>query len=114
MRVLRIDEKLAAVPMPPLELVERLPLRSGDCLVLSAGFEDRVLAVLDSALAGSERFHVIIIEYLPFVSENRSALIREKCVRHGLSFSAITYDRQNPAGFGEVLLSRLNDCDRSE
>jgi hypothetical protein len=112
MRVLRIDEKLAALPKPSLQPVERLSLESNDCLILCAGFEDRVLGVLDSALLGSAPFKVVVVEYLPFVSQNRSPIIREKCVRYGLSFSDVTYDRQNPAGFGEALLERLANCDR--
>jgi hypothetical protein len=111
MRVLRIDEKLMALQKPLLQPVERFSLHSRDCLILCAGFEDRVLGVLDNALLGSAPFKVVVVEYLPFVPQNRSSIIREKCVRYGLSFSDVTYDRQNPAGFGEALLDRLGNCD---
>ena len=110
MRVLRIDEKLAALSMPPLQPVERVSLEPTDCLILCAGFEDRVMGALDTALLGPTPFKVVIIEYLPFVPQNRSPIIREKCVRYGLSFSNVTYDRQNPAGFGEILLEQLANC----
>lgn len=110
MRVLRIDEKLAALSKPSLQPVERFSLESTDCLILCTGFEDRVLGVLDSALLGSAPFNVVIVEYLPFMPQNRSPTIREKCVRYGLSFSNVTYDRQNPVGFGEVLLHQLANC----
>ncbi|HAO79923.1 MAG TPA: hypothetical protein DCQ92_13320 [Verrucomicrobia subdivision 3 bacterium] len=110
MRVLRLDEKLAALPKPLLQPVKAISLESSDCLILCAGFEDRVLGVLDSTLLESASFKVIVIEYLPFVPQNRSAIIREKCVRHGISFSDVTYDRQNPTGFGEILLEQLAKC----
>lgn len=110
MRVLRIDEKLAARPKPSLQPVERFALGSGDCIILCAGFEERVLGVLDTALLGSVPFKVIVVEYLPFVPQNRSPIIREKCVQSGLSSSEITYDRLNPIGFGELLLERIADC----
>ena len=111
MRVLRIDEKLAAVQKPQLQPVRNLSLDSHDCLILCAGFEERVMAALNSALLGERPFKVIVVDYLPFLPQNRSEIIREKCIRHGLELSAITYDRQNPAGFGEVLVQTVANCD---
>jgi hypothetical protein len=111
MRVLRIDEKLAALPKPSLQPVERYSLQSGDCLIVCAGFEERALGVLENALLGPVPFKVVVVEYLPFVAQNCWPIIRERCVRSGLSFSELTYDRQNPAGFGEALIQRVADCD---
>ena len=110
MRVSRIDEKLAAMPKPALERIETFSMESNDCLILCAGFEERVLAILDSASSGGGRFKVVAIEYLPFEPENRSAVIREKCARSGITFSSVTYDRQNPEGFGMLLANMVEDC----
>jgi hypothetical protein len=103
MRVLRIDEKLAALPKPALQPVEKLTFSPDDCLVLCAGFEDRVTTALNKALAGDVPFKVILIEYLPFISQNCSSTIKDKCTRAGVSCVELFYDRQNPAGFGKVL-----------
>jgi hypothetical protein len=111
MRVLRIDEKLAAVQKPQLQPVRDLSLDSRDCLILCAGFEERVIAALNSALTTDKPFKVVVVEYLPFSPQNRSETIREKCTQHGLESSIITYDRQNPAGFGEVLVQTVANCD---
>ena len=110
MRVLRIDEKLAALPKPEIQPVESISLDSQDCLILCAGFEDRVLAALDSALVGGKRFKVVVVNYLPFSPHNRSEIIRKKCIQHGLEMFGITYDRQNPAGFGEPLVQAMSNC----
>jgi|ERR1051325_9521330 hypothetical protein len=111
MRVLRIDEKIAALPKAQLEPIRNLSLDLHDCLILCAGFEDRVLAALDNALAKPRPFKVVVVEYLPSSPQNRSEIIRERCTRHGLEWSAVTYDRQNPAGFGEVLVQHVANCD---
>jgi hypothetical protein len=78
-----------------------------DCLVLCGGFEDRVLRGLHGALLGAATFKVILVNYSPFVPENRSALIRKTCSDRGLAFSEVTYDRQKPAGFGETLVEQI-------
>lgn len=107
MRVLRIDEKLARLPKQAMQPVETLPLSPGDCLVLCAGFEERVTAALNKALSGNVPFKVILIQYLPFIPQNCSSTIKEKCARAGVSMVELSYDRQNPAGFGKVLSDQI-------
>ena len=110
MRVLRLDEKLAALPKPPLQAIERITLESADCLVVSAGCAETAPAVLENAISGSVPFKVVIVEYSSPVPQNSSPIIREKCAQYGLPSSEIPYDSQNPSGFGESLLGRLADC----
>jgi hypothetical protein len=109
-RVLRIDKKLEALQKPSLQAVENISLTTGDYLIVCAGFEDRVLAVLDSALQNSSHFKLFIVNYLPFVCQNHSLIIQEKCVKAGISFTEITYDRLNPSGFGDFFIKQVNGC----
>lgn len=104
MRVFRPDEILAAVGKPELVSTNQFELNSDDCLVVCAGFEDRAIGVIEKTAHGS-KFNVLVIEYLPFVPENRLEALTTLCRVRGLPFSKLTYDRQNPAGFGEALLS---------
>lgn len=112
MRVLRTDEKLTALPKPTLERVDRFSLGTKDCLIVCAGFEDRALSVLKNAVAGSSDFTVVIIDYLPFIPENRTKEIRTLCKQSGLTTIEVIYDRQCPAGFGDLLLESVSGCGR--
>jgi hypothetical protein len=107
LRIQRLDEKLAALPKPVLRPVDQFALQLSDCLVVCAGSEDRALGVLKSAAASGRKFGVLIIDYLPFVLENRLDEIRALCKTAGLKATEITYDRQNPAGFGSLILERI-------
>jgi hypothetical protein len=110
MRVLRIDQRLAAVQKPQLLPVRALSLDSADCLIVCAGFEDRVVAALDAAVTAGTPFKVVVIEYLPVLPQNRSEIIRQKCIQHRLEVSSVVYDRRNPVGFGGVLVQTLAKC----
>jgi len=104
LRVFRPDERLAALSRPTLQPTARFQLQTDDCLIVCAGFEDRAMEVLRNAVAGARNFPIVIIHYLPFVRENRLAEIRALCKTGSLRATEITYDRQNPAGFGSFLV----------
>jgi hypothetical protein len=106
-QVIRADEKLALFSKPALEVTNQFRLAPDDFLVICAGFEDRSLAVLKNALAVSTDFTIIIIEYLPFIAQNHLAEIRAMCQQARIKTIELCYDRQNPAGFGDVLLGKL-------
>jgi hypothetical protein len=112
MRVLRIDERLAAVSKPLLYPVETFSLNADDCLVLCAGFEERVLGALEMALAKTPAFRVILIRYLPHVQQNCFDTIVDKCNRAGIACIPISYDRRNPAGFGNILCELVGNVDQ--
>ena len=103
-RVLRPDEKLAKLVKPSLEPASTIKLESEDCYILCVGFEDRAIAGLKKAMEVSSNFRVVLIDYLPFVEENRTSEISEICSSADLKVEHITYDRQNPSGFGQILL----------
>src|SRR5258705_8182047 len=103
-RLLRLDEELEVLKKPPLEPVRALELEETDSLILCAGFEERALGMLKSAIANSERFNVVVVEYLPFVPENRIEEINGVCEMAHLEVRHLTYDRQNPSGFGDRLV----------
>ena len=107
LRVARPDERLAALTKPLLQPTAQFRLQADDCLVVCAGFEDRALGVLRNALTAGTRCAVLIIDYLPFIAENRLPEIRSLCETAKLRKTEVTYDRQNPAGFGVVLVERL-------
>lgn len=108
-RILRIDDKLVNLHKPVLEPVDAISLSNGDCLIVCAGFEERVLGVLNSVLVGGG-FKVVIVEYLPFIPQNCSPTILKKCIESGIQFTEVTYNRQSPAGFGRQLLDATSDC----
>ena len=107
LRVVRPDERLAALTKPALQPTAQFRLQTDDCLIVCAGFEDRAMGVLKNAVVGGANFAVLIIDYLPFIPENRLAEIRALCSTASLRATEITYDRQNPAGFGSLLLERI-------
>lgn len=107
MHVLRQDEKLGSLPKPLLQLTDQFSLDSKDCLVMCVGFEERAVAVLRNVVAASSDFRVLIIHYLPFIPENRLNEIEDLCHRAKLHMSEVTYDRQNPAGFGTTLMKKI-------
>jgi len=107
LRISKIDEELAALQKPALEPADSLKLDSGDCLVLCAGFEDRAVAFLKDAASQSGRFRVLLIDYLPFMNENRRSQIHDICRAAGIAYSVLTYDRQDPSGFGDSFPNAL-------
>ncbi len=101
------DEILAAMPKPQLETVDRISLSPEDWLVVCGGFEDRALAVLENAAANKIPFNVVLVLYEPFVEENKAEDIRKICRNGGLRIKELSYNRQEPAGFGNALVETL-------
>ncbi|WP_337287275.1 hypothetical protein [Candidatus Methylomirabilis sp.] len=102
------DEVLAAIQKPELQTVKAFTLYSEDCLVVCAGFEERALAVLKSAVLKGSPCHVVLILYEPFIPENKADDIRRICQAAHLPIAELTYNRQEPAGFGSVLIDSLS------
>jgi hypothetical protein len=94
--------------MPDLQPISQLQLEFGDCLIVCAGFEDRSEGVLKNASATSSSFDVVIVDYLPFLADNRLDQIRTLCRKANLKTVEVAYDRQNPAGFGAIFLKAVN------
>lgn len=103
------DETLLAISKPSLTELGDLALTEGDTLVLSAGFEDRAFAFLNSALASGRKFRVIVVEYLPHNPQNRIAAARAAAAQRGIAVDVLTYDRENPIGFGDLLVASLGN-----
>ena len=108
LKVLRIDKKLKKLDKPSLLPADTVVINEGDTLILCAGFEDRAIKALDSAIeSGKIGFSLILIEYLPEVHENKIDEIMKKCKESGISFNRLLYDRANPSGVGNKLSSIL-------
>jgi len=109
LRISRIDEQLSDLTKPQLGEAGTLEITEEDCLVLCAGFEERALAFLKNASSGGRRhFRVLVVKYLPAVSENRIFEIEQICRDSGLRQVGAEYDRRDPAGFGDVFLGELD------
>lgn len=101
------DEKLSAVAKPQLTLTPRLNFSADDTLVVCAGFEDRSLASVKHIDRGNE-CHLIIVEYLPFLKNNRKAeMVDWYQQATGLTPESLCYDRENPGGFGLRLVKAV-------
>lgn len=101
------DEKLLFLRKPALELLGRLNLSSEDWLVICGGFEDRALSSIESASSGSSNVNLLLVNYLPIVDQNKVGTIRSICRSKNIKISEMTYDRQEPAGFGEVFIEMV-------
>lgn len=101
------DEKLLSLRKPALELLGRLNLSSEDWLVVCGGFEDRSLSCIESASVGGSSVNLLLVNYLPFVDQNKADTIRSICRSKNIKISEMTYDRQEPAGFGEVFIEMV-------
>lgn len=107
-KVLRIDRKLHKLDKPCMLPTNTVPLNSGDTLILCAGFEDRSVTALNSAIqSGNNVFSIVLVEYLPYVAENKIDEIIRKCEERQISVYPVLYDRENPAGIGNKLLDIL-------
>lgn len=101
------DEILAAMPKPQLETVDRFILSPKDWLVVCGGFEKRALAVLKNAAANNTPFNVALVLYEPFVEQNKAEEIRKICQNRGIRIEELSYNREEPAGFGSILVETL-------
>src|ERR1039457_3884161 len=97
------DEWLAALAKPSVETVAQFVMAPNDWLIICAGFEDRALAIFQNAVAVQRPFNVLLIHYAPFFQENKSDIVRKIIQDAATNFSEITYNRQEPAGFGNLI-----------
>lgn len=112
-RVFRIDERLAALPKPPLQPATAVVLGKDDCVVVCAGFEERAVAFLREVGSRSTRFKVVIVEYSPPYVDNRLHEVLRLCEQTQSQIHRLTYDRRNPAGFGDILKDAIGlDAER--
>ena len=110
--VLRVDRKLYSLEKPPLAPINNVGLSKGDILILCAGFEDRVMTALDSAIdLEGINFSLVLIEYLPHVDENKTNEIMKKCSECGISVDRLLYDRENPPSIRNKLLDILHQVE---
>jgi hypothetical protein len=104
------DERLAVLAKPAIEIVTQYLIAPEDWLIISAGFEDRALAVLQNAVARQRPFNVLLVHYEPHFQENHSDILSKTMQEAGINFSEVTYDRREPAGFGNTILEKLSVC----
>lgn len=102
------NEVLRALPKPDLQAVNRFELLPDDCLVVCGGFEDRAVAVLECAISSRSGFNVALVVYEPFVGENKAEGIRKMCNAAGINIVELVYNRQEPTGFGTLLIETLS------
>ena len=103
------DEILRGVSQPRLEPLGHIELGSNDWLVVCGGFEDRSVAVLEKAVSQNVSCNVLLINYEPYIAQNKSDAIRLLCQAGNMHISELTYNRQEPAGFGSIIAKTLRD-----
>ena len=96
MRIMRIDEQLAALDFPALEKIDSIELHEHDVLILAAGFEERALACLRKIRASSSKISVIILTYSPEISENLFFNACSFCREQNYDYKTIQYNRSIP------------------
>ena len=109
-RIIRIDEKLKEATKPSFYKIQDIQLTKEDVFIVCAGFEERATEAFKRTIStGSAGAHVLIIDYRPFVKENRLDEIINVCLGRSLPYDIIVYDRQNPAEFTEKFHESLWD-----
>lgn len=110
MRIFRADEKIYDFPKPQLTLVNKLNILEGQTLILCAGFEARSqhVAKLLSEV-NIKKMHVILINYLPEIGENKFVNIKKLCEDRNYNLTELIYDRHKPAGFADVLTTKIKN-----
>lgn len=103
------NEKLELLEKPELSNTKRFELSKGDFLVLCAGFEERALAVLENTQLPNG-FNVILINYKPFINENKAPEIKSTCKCRGINLLELNYNREEPSGFGRELVELISEC----
>ena len=86
---LRLDEQLTLIDWPQLEPIYEFVLGSADCLMVAAGFENRALAGLERACKMSLNFHVVSVQYLPKIAENKEEACRTLCKENDLDVKEV-------------------------
>jgi len=108
-RVSRKDDILRDIKKPELKVLDAFAIGNEDALILCAGFEDRALAVLEQqTTSGNAGFTVLVMQYRPYIKENKYTEIKELCEKNAINMIESTYDRENPAGICDKMLSLLN------
>jgi hypothetical protein len=107
MKIDRIDHILKQFNKPAINLLGNQIKADVNCvLIVCAGFEDRAKEILNR-IKPKDRMQVVVIDYLPIISENNPDYYYDKCVSNNWNIIKMTYDRRNPAGFGDILISKI-------
>lgn len=110
MRIQRIDEVLGGAPKPLMINCESIDFFEFQTLIICAGFEDRSVYLANALLSSSvKNISIILIRYLPEMESNRYAYIKDICNKKKYVFKELVYDRHAPAGFAEILISKIKN-----
>lgn len=108
--ILRPDEWLANLEKPTFDKTMQVVMAPEDWLVICVGFEDRAVGVLQNAVSGQTSFNVLLVRYEPFFEENRIDDIHSICQLGRINVVEVTYNREEPSGFGSTILEQLTSC----
>jgi hypothetical protein len=95
--------------LPPLKPCDSLTLVHGDVVIHAPGFEERTMAIVDSAMsmAGGR---AVLLDYLPFNPKNRLLDVRAALLAIGVEVGdddILKYNRFDPGDFETRLQERL-------
>jgi hypothetical protein len=109
-KIIRPDEWLGELNKSALSYLNRIEITPEDWIILCVGFEERAINVLQKAVDTKIQFNVLLIRYEPFFEENRLNTILDICRQAHVNIVEIIYNRQEPAGFGAIMLEKLAYC----
>ena len=108
-RVHKPVEEILAEEKPILQLIETVEVEAEDILIGCAGFEERATEVILKRLSRNVR-KTVVVDYRPAVVSNRLEEIANECQERGIPHQVVKYDREDPAGFGEILATACRGC----
>ena len=108
-RVRKPVEEILTEDKPILQRVEAVEVEADDILIGCAGFEDRAAEVILKRLSSNVR-RAVVVDYRPAILSNRLEEVTSQCQKRGIPHQVLRYDRQDPAGFGEVLTTACRGC----
>ena len=108
-RVRKPVEEILAEDKPILQSVESVEVEVDDIFIGCAGFEDRAAEVILKRLSSSVR-RAVVVDYRPVILSNRLEEMTSHCQERGIPHQVLRYNRQDPAGFGEVLATACRGC----
>lgn len=104
----RLHHLVREIQWPEVDPFTVSSVRPGDVVVVSAGFEERAVALLKALQkARTPKLTVIAFEYKPELAQNKYEWLAATCHDMGWAHVRITYDRCDPAGAFHLVTSSL-------
>jgi hypothetical protein len=101
-------EILRQFDKPQLSVHQSVKVDVDDAVIVCAGFEERAVEIAAHRVDGLCG-HALVVEYLPETMGNRLAELTAILRSRSRRLSTVVYDRREPSGAGEAIISEIND-----